>query len=75
MLTVVEDCLENEHLGNMDQYWATREVPLAYHMIQNVPTRTHIIATRPFSIHDVHNIIESNHYLCLTCIYFVPVRI
>jgi hypothetical protein len=24
--------VENEHLGNMDQYRATREVPLPYHI-------------------------------------------
>jgi hypothetical protein len=30
MLLVPSDRLENEHLGNMDQYRVTREVPLPY---------------------------------------------
>lgn len=30
MLTTEVDRLENEHLGNMDQYRVTREVPLPY---------------------------------------------
>jgi hypothetical protein len=34
-----QDRLENEHLGNMDQYRATREVPLPYSFDEDAPLR------------------------------------
>ena len=54
------DRLENEHLGNMDQYRITREVPLPYHFEEearddddddvdeeNTPTRSKWLRRRP----------------------------
>ena len=35
MLTLFADRLENEHLGNVDQYRVTREVPLPYAVDEN----------------------------------------
>lgn len=32
MMDITVDRLENEHLGNMDQYRVTREVPLPYQL-------------------------------------------